>query len=460
MNDIDPVIHEAITNMPVPDDSPGFLNRVDDMITAEPLSVVAKHPHRRVFAISGGLSLAAAIAAVALIVGAMNNGGNAPDVAQQPKPQQPTVTQIQPTLASDVSRNVVTAMRSLHAIKGDYTILQTPTIPTDEYPKQTLKGSFALDEKGNYFESVGSDSNGSGQTLMSFDATSGASKECSFNDGKWACVTAADDLSEPSFSRYWVSSAALANAIKDSRVDLVDATYDGKETWKLTFPLTANTLDPQPADSVSVMVDKKTNYPIDTVVSYKGHVVNEVSITNLVVNPVLTSSDLVVQTPKGAATTSSGSYIYKRTDLAGLRKKLGHDPVLPANVPDGFTMAEVMFVSDLNNGLGADWCGGADTNIAIVTYRKGLESFRVAVGDAKGASADCDPWGVKRENVFLQDETTLTAGAFAGVKVRMGAYETGSRLYGVGSRNSLSIIGDLSVDEFYSVANSIEAQKG
>lgn len=427
-----------------------------------------KSKRRRVASGLGGT--VALIAAVALV--AINAGSSTPErtrIASPPtastnavSPSTPPTVELKPLLAADVSQRALTSMRTTHDARGNYSI--TTNAHNDNYgdpvAADARHGEFVINDKGDFRETS---VDGSANTQLAFQADTGTETTCSNMNysvnaqgvvGPLTCsMQAGVPAVQPDFLDWNASLTALREAAASSTtVPLDDSTRDGRAVWKVTLAV-----QPQAAvvdvDTISVFVDKETNFPIGSESYFNGKLTIDIHLTSLQFNT--SPKDLTVVVPKGTpqATLPAGSYKY--TSLANLRNWLGHAVPVPTSVPQGFAVAQASYVSTPGSDT-FNVCGNEESNFFVVTYRSGLDTFLVSVRGAKGESPECDPFGYKHESQLSVTHVTLSSGDFAGVSALAGEYDVGARLFAVGKANALSIQGDLTTDELIATANSMK----
>src|SRR4029453_14483098 len=89
-----------------------------------------------------------------------------------------------------------------------------------------------------------------------------------------------------------------------------------------------------------VAVDQETGFPVHVVATNDGGTVYETRIEGLTVNPSLGSGPFRLEFPTGSEVARSDQG-FRRVPLDEVRSRVGYDPLVPADVPEGYELAEV-----------------------------------------------------------------------------------------------------------------------
>jgi len=237
-------------------------------------------------------------------------------------------------------------------------------------------------------------------------------------------------------------------------MDVRTSTLDGRPTWTVTFAEHA-TKD----EEIRLIVDQQTGLVFGSSWRENGRLLWEHHVENARINepldPALFRPPASSQSDPGGATPTRQDHGFKRVSLEGVRGVVGYVPLVPAQVPEGFVLADVTASAKSAGGQGQP----GRLPLVSMVYRRGLGSFTVAVmppGDyglndfAGGAFTGGD----------LSQSVTLKGGAMSGSRadVFIGLWAGVAQVYVHSGDVPLDVVirGELTREELLAVAESLE----
>jgi anti-sigma factor RsiW len=248
---------------------------------------------------------------------------------------------------------------------------------------------------------------------------------------------------------------SVVRALATSRGGRVrEVTYEGREAWLLETDLAA-AIELSP-DHLRVTVDRETGFPVRVVAFREARRVSETRIEDLRVNPALPEDAFRLEFPEGMD-VSRTDYGFRPVPLEDVASVVGYEPLVPAWVPDGYQLSEVM-VSEKPTTTGAFSANPAVGDIVSLSYRRGLDQFVVTtrpVGEDPRAWADPLDRGEGRGSE--PERVTFTSGALAGRRGELVVDPmTPPHVWAITERSVVTISGDLTRAELLRVAESLE----
>jgi hypothetical protein len=460
----------ALRELYVPDHGPDFWSRLEAELEREADRSGARPPkrwprERRPLRLGAGnrrLRLGVAVAATAAVAAALLIG--------LPRGESPT-----PALADVVKARVQAAVAQLRTLEGTaFLRTRQPAIVarTHAQPRtdrQHLRfvlaadGSFMVSETG---AAVGGRATETRGPRSAYDAEAGVERAVTtsaslgglgrfYVERRGLAPGPPDETAEPLVVDHQLAAAVQALlAADDPRIEAV--TFRGRPAWEATF---TRSLEPviEATERIEVTVDQETGLPVHvrrtTDPSRWGASV--LRITGLRVNRPLPAGALEPAFPPGAEVSRSDAG-FRRMGLDRLEEIAGYRPLVAADLPDGFELAQVAVAS-----RAAPTGGGRNPRsraVVSLAYRRGFEQVTVTT---RLAGADPASWrdpfaipGVPETRERLE----LAAGALAGAQgeVAVGPFSM-PHLWAVGDGLVLTVAGDLAREDLVRVAESMRA---
>ncbi len=420
----------ALRKLDVPTHGPGFEESLQRRLRAE-----QRHGKRR----GAGLRWSVAAAAAITAVGALLAIG-VPETSHTPRIAGPEVAS-----AAQVQARVREAFASMRSLSG--------SVVTDgPGADDRRRWSFTATADGDFLLRGPSD-----DELIAYDAATGTARSAQRSSSaggdtlfyaiRRGVAPGPPDEGPPVWilsSEYGAYVRALL-ASDDPRVVAVE--HAGLPAWRLDVALTPNTLVPQfSGDELRIVVDRDTGFPVTIIERKQGRVLHELRIDDLVVNPP--SDDLAFRPsfPAGAevSVTDEG---FRRVALEDVSAAVGYEPLQPAWVPPGYSLAEVA-VAD--RPVSAPDARG----VVSLSYRRGLDQLVVTT---RLSSVTEDPLQPPPGLRPTPQPIVLADGALAGEQAELVlAPSVLPHLWAAADGVLLTVAGDLSRAELVHVGESLE----
>ena len=246
-------------------------------------------------------------------------------------------------------------------------------------------------------------------------------------------------------------------AARQGGMDVRTSTLNGRASWTVTLA------DPSAKNlEMRLVVDQETGLVFGFSSRENGHLMWEHHVENVRVNEPL---DPTLFRPGAAQLSQEGSGQaryddgFKRVALAGVEGIVGYAPVVPAQVPDGFTLTDVTASAESAGGQGRR----SHSPLVSIVYRRGLGSFTVAIlpqEEASGPNGLNDFAGGAFTAGDLSQSVTLTRGAMSGSRadVFIGLWAAVAQIYVHSGAVPLDVVirGGLTREELLAVAESLQ----
>jgi len=226
--------------------------------------------------------------------------------------------------------------------------------------------------------------------------------------------------------------------------------YQGRPAWRLDMSvLTSKGLFP---DHLQVTVDRQTGFPVSVLASREGQAIYETRIQDFTVNPRIPAHAFRLKFPAGKQVFGT-DFGFRRLALDDAGRAVGYAPLVPASIPRGYRLSEVM-VSVKPDTTGTNPPVG---DIVSLSYRKGLDQFIVTTRPiGPDPKAWRDPLGTGQGYVRAPQRVTFSSGALAG---REGHLVTGPfaapHVWALTGKLVVTVSGDLTQAELLHVAGSL-----
>ena len=188
-----------------------------------------------------------------------------------------------------------------------------------------------------------------------------------------------------------------------------EVVHQGREAWLLDATVSARgaTLP----DRLQVTVDRETGFPVRVVAFREGRRLYEHRIEDLRVDPPVPEDAFRLEFPRGAE-VSRTDHGFRRVPLDEVEAAVGYEPVVPAWVPDGYRLSEVM-VSTEPSLVGVDNPEVGD--VVSLSFRRGLDRLIVTTRPAgEDRAAWSDPFYAAEGPRSLPERVALSAGVLRG----------------------------------------------
>src|SRR5262249_35956369 len=118
-----------------------------------------------------------------------------------------------------------------------------------------------------------------------------------------------------------------------------EVTYQGRPAWLLdtSVPADADVLP----DHLQITVDRQTGFPVRVLASREGHTIYQTRVKGLTVNPPIPGHAFTLAFPPGKQVFHI-DFGFRRVALGDARRITGYAPLVPASVPGGYRLSEVM----------------------------------------------------------------------------------------------------------------------
>jgi len=265
---------------------------------------------------------------------------------------------------------------------------------------------------------------------------------------------------------YWYGYGDLGAAVRALRespeAEVTENTYEDRSVWVLSTDLAQNLITGSGFDHVDVTVAKDVGLPVHIVYWMEGKPILDWSLSDLEVDPELPTDAFFLEIPPDipADHVEHTDYGFRAIELAHLctdgADAVGYVPVLPAEVPDGFVLAEVK-MAEMGQPSGKEGMNPPGSGVVSAMYRRGFGRLIVStrmVGD--DPSAWSDPLASGEGYIDSPETVTLASGEFAGGSAEIVVnIRTMPHLWAMNDTLVVTITGDLTRDELLAVAESL-----
>jgi outer membrane lipoprotein-sorting protein len=486
---------EELRDFSPPSLSPDFYDKLDERLTkaTSPASVHGFGPTVKRHWRSLGVTAVAAAAAIAVIGSSvLTNTGSSPssDIAQETSTSTSTSAPpdepFNPTLASQVLERAEQRYASVQGISGTST--QTELCIKDPFAgnppdcaqePQPIKQvtEFRMRSNGDNWSRVVVDESqnpnsiypylSNADTTTAYDADRNESvTESHYNpttyqrDEKFHYQKQANtfaEMPEPYVFGHFTLQSLLDGLAVDQSSKLEDTVLNARPVWKIQskgLPLDAFGVSP---DEVIAYFDQETLFPLKVTEIRDKQIMKETEITDLRINPAFDDTDFAIAIPKDAAVdTMTGPW--KTTTLQDLGSQISYRPLVPAYVPEGFSLIWVRTAKDAG-ASGPEGLNPQNRDVVTLVYGRGLQRLMVTTRLAGKGHEWLDPHAF--EGQLNADTKTLTieGGAYNDVKVSLvTGFGTQPHIWVVGATLVTTVIGDVSAAELEKVFSSLKRQ--
>lgn len=178
-------------------------------------------------------------------------------------------------------------------------------------------------------------------------------------------------------------AGALARALVEAKDPKVKETrYKGKKAWLVEFEIPPSPFVPELSiEHIRVTVDAETGLPVRSESSGREGLDREVRLEEILVDQPVTEADFMVAFPPdlNIQRTDMG---FKFVPVERAHETVGYDPLLPAQLPDGYRLSQVAVSASVEEPVYGPVDGGNNRpwvfrNLVAASYRRGLDEILV-----------------------------------------------------------------------------------
>lgn len=399
----DEALGAALAQLDVPEHREGFFAELERSLGREH----EPRTQRRLLVPSIALAAAAAAAiAIAIVL--------------------PRLTAAEPARASDVAERVSAALAETGTVRGR--IAYT-------FGGETTRQWFVVDSAGN-LRLTSAD----GATDLVFDAGRGTERaittSASLGTGRFYALRLGLAPGPPDPTRSDFPLARELGAVARALAAAGDARartgrLDGRDVWLLDVSVRPNTISPD-ADRITATVERSTGFPLRVRTMLEGELRSELRLEELIVDEP-SADAFELRFPEGAEVlrTDAG---FRSVGLADAGRVAGHEPLVPARLPEGFTLATA---------------AASERGVISLAYRRGFE--QVTVTTRRHAADAGDPFAVA--GIEFERERVVVGGRVAELVLDP---RTVPHVWWTQGDLVVTVGGDLARAELLAVASSLE----
>jgi hypothetical protein len=241
----------------------------------------------------------------------------------------------------------------------------------------------------------------------------------------------------------------------DPRVEETSAF--GRPAWRYDGPIVADQLGGEGTPDHAVAdVDQATGVLLSLRETSAGRPVRSITASSMEVSDQVDRSRFQLQVPPGVKTTTEPRG-FRAVALDEARPLVGYDPLVPAEVPEGFRLQTVAVDPDVRNTTGAEGLNPPAVRIVTLRYANGFHAFTVTQRP-KGAAQWDDPFGAEGRS-FRAEPVKL---ALPGRPPLEGSLvldpPSPPHVWGITGDLVVTVDGDLGASELRRVAGSLRAR--
>jgi hypothetical protein len=261
----------------------------------------------------------------------------------------------------------------------------------------------------------------------------------------------------PSSSLLDLNLGSVVRALAASRGGQVrEVTYQGRPAWLLDTsvrPSAAQTSAALLPDHLQLTVDRQTGFPVRVVVSRDGRTLYQTRLEDLTVNPPVPEHAFSLTFPPGKQ-VSRTDFGFRRVALDNARRIVGYAPLVPASIPHGYHLSEIMVSRKPSPAVNNNPPAG---DIVSLSYRRGLGQFIVTTRPAGShPRAWHDPMGTGGGYAQRPERVTFSSGALAGREGHLVISPFAApHVWALTGKLVVTVSGDLSRAELMQVAGSL-----
>ncbi len=360
---------------------------------------------------------------------------------------------VPPTSAADVKASVEAAFAGSRALSGTFVSRQRD--PASE-EIDTASGTFLLLADGSFLvrtDGVVEAYDARRRIRTLYDPNPGF--EPVANRARRLAAGPPDASVDSAFQQELRAAVRAVRAVAAPTVE--QGVLAGRPVWTLSAPVGQDSDDAEgTADQLTVSVDRATGIPLYASWTAGGELLRELSLSDVVVDPAASLTDVAVEIPEGVAVSRSNRR-FDRVEPGELAGAVGYAPLVPARLPSGFELAEVT-VAVRAGRTGADAGNPRSRGVVSLGYRRGLDRIVVTTRLA-GQGKWTDPLATAGGFAGEAETVQLERGALSGVEANLLIVPlTIPHLWALTDELVVTVAGDLDRAGLLRVAESLEAQ--
>lgn len=459
MNERDERLGQVLRALEVPEHGPDFFGRLAQRLEQD----AAPDWRARARGWKGPMLVGAA--AVVVVVLAVSTW-----IAKSPTP-----LEVRMVSSTEVLSRVSSAFSSLHSLSGDVAIECAVPVgscsPTQDGVRTTRQWSFVTTAAGDErITGIGR------RDDLAYSASRREQSVVSDDGPPFAQVLSNLAPGPPDFAnrssvlRRDVATVVRAFLDTTAEVPVTDVTEQERPAWRLVIPVTPNKLAGPggSGDQLEVIVDRQSGFPLRIVETLAGRFLDEVRLSNLVVDGPVDPGSFTLKLPAGAKAFRQDAGFHSAT-LSQVAAVVGYQPVLPTptSLPGGYKLAEVTVASTAGHP-GNEGLNPPSPNVVSVAYRRGFDRIIVttrSTGTARQCSItapgtdtnDCWADPVASGEGFIDEphRFTVDAGALAGARAELVISPRGvPHVWMIDDRLVVTVAGDANAAELQRLAQS------
>ncbi len=469
MNDRDELLGRQLRALDVPEHGPDFFARLTQRLNQD--TAPARRRRQRPSwqpPVLVGLA-AAAVILVVVTASTMFTGGK----GKSPFVPQPPQTRL--INATEVRGRVSTALSSLRSLSGEVSIECAVSVascaPPDGGGRTTLRWSFVTTATGDErITGIGR------QDDVSYSAARREQRSVTADGRPNSQVITNLPPGPPDFAaqrsvlRRDVASVVRSFLATTSDGPVTEVTEGDRPAWRLVTPVTPNKLagPGNSGDQLEVVVDRQSGFPLRITETLGTKFLNEVRLSNLVVDGPVDPASFLLDLPAGAQPFRQ-DVGFRSVSLDQIAGVVGYTPLLPApaSLPPGYQLAEVT-VAPQAQSTGSEGANPPSRRVVSVAYRRGFDRI-VVTTRSTGSAPRCsitlpgsdatacwaDPLASGEGFADQPDRSTVPSGALAGARAEVVVSPRGiPHVWTIDDRLVVTVSGDATAAELRGMADS------
>ena len=279
-----------------------------------------------------------------------------------------------------------------------------------------------------------------------------------------------DELLSQRPLRAFVQALLAADDVRVRRT-----TSAGRPAWLVDTPLeplvcrrpseSCQSDDADSPDHLSITVDQASGVPLGVLATRAGTLVEEIRLEDLAVDKPVSQAELGLAFPPEVDVIRQDG-AFARSPLEKVAGLVGHRPLVPTRLPDGYQLAEVAATRPGHAPALANRTNPESRNVVSLAFRRGLDVVVVTTRARGGTDATwTDPFLPKasphEDFQWATEDVTLRSGALAEARAEVVVDpKTVPHLWALGARVVVTVAGDLGHDDLVGIAESLASHGG